>query len=150
MCAGATCVAIPWDLQIDRQEQLGAFQESLLSLRLCLPVIVSAFKPILLKCPALPGALLVCSPCRFHSEDPSISFWNKALLCRIKSHPITADGKRMQRALLFVHGPSCLWEVPLFEMNEADKTGGFKSSHPPLGFSRWKCCAALFLESKKE
>ena len=73
----------------------------------------------------------------------------RQLLCRIKSHHITAGGKRMQWALLFVHGPSSLWEVSLFEMNEADKSGGFKSNRPPLGFSCWKFCAALLLESKE-
>lgn len=61
-----------------QQEQLNSFQNSLLSWRLCLPFISRAFKPILLKYPALPGAPLVRSCCLLHSEEASISFWNKA------------------------------------------------------------------------
>ena len=116
---------------------------------LCLPFILSAFKPILLKYLALLRALLVCSHRLLHSEEPSISFWNRQLLCRIKSHHITAGGKRMQWALLFVHRPSSLWEVPLFEMNEADKSSGFKSNYSLLGFSCWRFCTALLLGKNK-
>lgn len=41
---------------------------------LCLPFILSAFKPILLKYLALLRALLVCSHRLLHLEEPSISF----------------------------------------------------------------------------
>lgn len=61
-----------------QQEQLNSFQNSLLSWRLCLPFILSTFKPILLKYLALPWAPFVCSCCLLHSGEPSISFWNKA------------------------------------------------------------------------
>lgn len=94
----------------------------------CLPFLLSAFQPILLKDLALPGALFIRSCCLLHSEDPSISVWNKDLLCRIKSHHITAKGNRMQWALLFVHRPSSLSEVSLFEMNEADKSVASKAT----------------------
>lgn len=76
-------------------------------------------------------------------------FLKQSIFCAESKPPHHSNGKRMQWALLFVHWPSSLWEVPLFEMNEADKSGGFKSNYP-LGFSCRKFCAVLLLESKEK
>lgn len=132
-----------------QQEQLNSFQNSLLSWRLCLPFILSAFKPILLKYLALPWAPFVCSCCLLHSGEPSISIWNKAASVQNQKPPHHSWWQENAVGIVICTQAFIPLRVPLFEMNEADKSAGFKSNYPPLGFSCWKSWAAQLLESKE-
>lgn len=52
--------------------------ESSTFMEACVYLLFQALSSPSLEALALPGALPVCSCCLLHSEEPSISFWNKA------------------------------------------------------------------------
>lgn len=118
---------------------------------LCSPFILSALKPILLKYLALPGTLLICSCCLLHSEEPSISFWNKAASVQNQKPPQHSWWQEnavgivvCTRAFISLRSIS-VW-------NEWGRQEWWLQKQPsssPLGFSCWKFCAALLLESKE-
>lgn len=115
---------------------------------LCLPFILSAFKPILLKHLALPGALLVCLVASFTQRPPSIRFWDKAGPVQNQKPPHHSWRRENAASIVACTQALSLWEVRLKWMRQT-RVVASKATILLWAFLVEKSWAALLLESEE-